>query len=203
MDRTIDTTMSRQPVTLGARFDRALDIACELHRFQWRKGSNTPYVGHLLAVAALVLEHGGTEDQAIAALLHDAVEDQGGLATLARIRDEFGDHVADMVAECSDSTTTPKPPWRSRKESYLARLQHTSGEVILVSLADKVHNARTILSDYRISGEALWSLFRGEREGTLWYYRSLVDVFRQITDNALVQELARVVEELESISRTR
>jgi len=155
-----------------------------------------------MAVASLVLEHGGGEDEAIAALLHDAVEDQGGIPVLERIRNDFGDSVADIVAGCSDSNTTPKPPWRERKEGYLEHLCTASREVRLVAVADKVHNARAVLADYRVLGEALWDRFRGGRDGTLWFYRALVEVFRSTGLNPLVMELARIVDEIEILAHT-
>jgi GTP pyrophosphokinase len=162
---------------LGERFDRAARLARELHRDQVRKDTAIPYLAHLLAVTALVLEHGGDEDQAIAALLHDAVEDQGGLPTLARIRDAFGARVAGLVAALTDATTMPKPPWRARKEAYLAHLHDVSPDVLLISACDKLHNARSIVEDHAHLGSELWQRFRGGRDGTLWYYESLAAVF--------------------------
>jgi hypothetical protein len=183
---------------LSARFDSALVFAAQLHATQARKGSGVPYIAHLLAVASLVLEHGGTEDDAIAALLHDAVEDQGGPATRDRIRALFGKTVTDIVDGCSDTDQTPKPPWKQRKEAYIAHLPHASASVRLVSLADKVHNAQTILQDYRRMGAALWSRFTAGRDDQLWYYRSLVQAFQE-TDTAsqLVADLDKVVSALE------
>ncbi len=185
---------------LSERYDAALVFAHQLHRHQKRKGTETPYISHLLSVSALVLEHGGTEDQAIAALLHDAVEDQGGDAIRQEIRRRFGDQVAAIVDDCTDTDQTPKPPWRARKEAYLDHLRLVSETSRLVSLADKVHNARTILADYRTVGEALWSRFEGGRDGTLWYYRSLVEVFTSGPPSPLVNELERTVAELERLA---
>jgi len=156
-------------------FESALKYASRLHAKQTRKGSDTPYVSHLLAVAAIVLEHGGTEKEAIAALLHDAVEDQGGQATLVEIRRRYGKRVAGIVAACSDTDQLPKPPWRERKEVYVKRLRSEPYSVRLVVAADKLHNARHLLSSYRVQGEDLWPHFKGGREGTLWYYRAVVD----------------------------
>jgi GTP pyrophosphokinase len=183
---------------LSARFDSALVFAAQLHATQARKGSGVPYIAHLLAVASLVLEHGGTEDDAIAALLHDAVEDQGGPATRDRIRVLFGAAVTTIVDGCSEVDQTPKPPWKQRKEAYIAHLHHASASVRLVSLADKVHNAQTILHEYRRMGAALWSRFTAGRDDQLWYYRSLVGAF-QSTDTApqLVAVLDEVVSTLE------
>ena len=157
--------------TLGPRFDDALAYASQLHRWQTRKGSEVPYVSHLLGVASLVIEEGGTEVQAIAALLHDAVEDQGGLLRLVDIRERFGDAVADIVLACTDSTEEPKPPWRPRKEAYLAHLPAVSPDALIVSVADKVHNAHSILMDLRSGGIAMFERFTGGMDGTLWYYR--------------------------------
>lgn len=186
---------------LSARFDEALAWAVELHREQPRKGTGIPYVSHLLSVAALVLEHGGTEDQAIAALLHDAVEDQGGKPTAEAIRARFGDVVADIVDGCTDTDVTPKPPWRERKERYLARVRHEPAHVRLVSAADKLHNARTMVTDLRIHGPGFWSRFNAGRDETLWYLGSLVEAFRAAGTTPIVEELARTVAELEAVSR--
>ncbi len=133
--------MSAADRLLNERFDQALNYAIQLHADQLRKGSGVPYLAHLLSVTALVLEDGGSEDEAIAALLHDAVEDQGGLATLEEIRSKFGTHVADIVAGCTDSFEDPRPPWKQRKDRYLQHLAQATPEVRRVSLADKLHNA--------------------------------------------------------------
>lgn len=186
---------------LSKRFEEALAFAYQLHNGQTRKATSVPYISHLLAVASLVLEHGGDEDEAIAALLHDAVEDQGGAAAREQIRKRFGGHVAEIVDGCTDTDSTPKPPWRARKEAYIAHLPQTSDSVRLVSAADKLHNARSILMDYRDQGEALWGRFQGGKEGTLWYYRTLVDTLRPLGPARLVDELARVVEEIEGLVR--
>lgn len=185
---------------LTSRFEEALSYAFRLHSTQTRKGSGVPYVSHLLAVTALVLEYGGDEDQAIAALLHDAVEDQGGLPTLEQIRARFGPQVAEIVLACSDSLETPKPPWRERKERYLAHLPTHLPAARLVSLADKVHNARTILADYGRIGPEIWERFKGGKDGTLWYYRELARVFRATGSEPLIDELERLVGELENLS---
>ena len=158
---------------LTTRYDEALIFAHKLHRQQTRKGTPIPYISHLLSVSALVIEHGGTEDQAIAALLHDGPEDQGGQAILSIIRDAFGEAVAGIVADCTDAWVEPKPPWRARKEAYLAKLAHKPQASLLVSLADKTHNAEAILFDYREIGDALWERFNGGKDGTHWYYASL------------------------------
>jgi (p)ppGpp synthase/HD superfamily hydrolase len=189
--------------TLSSRFEEALTFATRLHAGQCRKSTTIPYVAHLLGVASLVLEAGGDEDEAIAALLHDAVEDQGGEATLEEIRRRFGETVAAIVDGCSDTTTVPKPPWRARKEAYIAHLREASASECLVSAADKLHNARTILADYRVLGEVLWERFNGGKEGTLWYYRALVETFRAASPTPLVEELERVVAEIERLASRR
>lgn len=185
---------------LSPRFDDALVYASQLHRDQVRKGTHIPYVSHLLAVAAIVLEHGGREDEAIAALLHDAVEDQGGSETREAIRERFGEDVAAIVDGCSDADTLPKPPWDERKKAYVAHVVIAPPSVRLVSAADKLHNARAILADYRQLGEPLWDRFNGGRDGTLWYYRALADAFRSVESNALSEELDRTVVELECMA---
>jgi (p)ppGpp synthase/HD superfamily hydrolase len=186
---------------LSTRFDVALVYASELHRDQVRKGTDIPYISHLLAVTALVLEHGGTEDEAIAALLHDAVEDQGGSETREAIRERFGNDVAAIVDGCSDADTSPKPPWCERKKAYIEHIKCASRSVHLVSAADKLHNARAILADYRRHGEILWGRFNGGREGTLWYYRALADEFCSVKSSHLTEELDRTVTELEREAR--
>jgi GTP pyrophosphokinase len=185
---------------LTERFEEALVYAARLHARQIRKGTAIPYVSHLLAVASLVLENGGVEDEAIAALLHDAVEDQGGAATREEIRRRFGESVAVIVDGCTDTETTPKPPWRERKERYVAHIADAPASVRLVSASDKLHNARSILSDLRSSGDAVWQRFTGGREGTLWYYRSLVEAFRAHGSSPLVEELTRTVAEIERLA---
>jgi GTP pyrophosphokinase len=199
-DQTSAGAAKDRPPILGPRFLEALTFATWLHGNQMRKGTSIPYVSHLLAVCGLVLEAGGGEDEAIAALLHDAVEDQGGLATREEIRRRFGEHVASIVDGCTDAVVTPKPPWRERKEAYLAHLPQAAPEVRLVSLADKLHNARAILADYHTHGEALWSRFTGGKKGTLWYYRALVEAQRAAGTSPMLDELDRVVTELERVA---
>ena len=183
---------------LTPKFVKAMAFAAEKHATQTRKGSEIPYLGHLLSVAGFVIETDGTETEAIAALLHDAAEDQGGEATLAEIREKFGDEVAGIVSECSDTFETPKPPWRERKESYIRHLSEASDGAILVSLADKLHNARAILRDYRESGNELWQRFSvKDPELHLWYYTSLLEVYTTRVQNWMVDELRRVLAELE------
>lgn len=187
--------------TLTSRFDAALVYASQAHRGQKRKGTEIPYVSHLLSVAGIVLEEGGDEDEAIAALLHDAVEDQGGQARLEDIRRRFGARVATIVEGCTDADTIAKPAWRERKERYLAHLPSASSSVLKVSAADKLHNARAILADYRSHGESLWERFNADRDSILWYYRSLVDVFRTRGPASLAAELDRAVSEIEALVR--
>lgn len=185
---------------LGSKFAEALVYAADLHQRQTRKGGDIPYVGHLMSVSSLVIEAGGSQTQAIAGLLHDAAEDQGGEPTLAEIRVRFGSDVARIVSECSDTEETPKPPWRPRKEKYIAHLQEASDDAVLVSLADKVANARAILRDLRLYGDKLWQPFSvNDPQLHLWYYRSLLEVFRQRSDSWLVDELGRVVDELTAL----
>lgn len=184
----------------GPRFDDALVYAAQAHREQIRKGSGIPYVTHLLAVAAIVGEQGGSEDEVIAALLHDAVEDQGGQARLDDIRARFGDAVADIVWGCTDADTVPKPPWRERKERYIAHLAEATPSIRLVSSADKLHNARAILADLRVVGPALWERFTGGRDGTLWYYCALADTYLSLRPGPLADELARTVAEIERLA---
>ena len=182
---------------LGDRFEQALVYASQLHRHQIRKGSGVPYLSHLLSVTALVLEDGGDEEQAIAALLHDAIEDQGGEQTRQEIRDKFGDRVVDIVNGCTDAEVVPKPPWQERKQKYIDKMRHASPQVRRVSMADKLHNARSILADWHRQGDVVWEHFKGGREGTLWYYYSLLAVDREAGSSYLGQELARVIRELE------
>ncbi len=189
-------------MTLSARFEEALILAARWHAGQVRKETTIPYIAHLLGVASIVLEQGADEDEAIAALLHDAVEDQGGEVILDEIRARFGDRVAEIVAGCTDAWTTPKSPWRERKEAYIAHLRQASASVRLVSAADKLHNARSILADYRVLGEALWSRFNGGKAGTLWFYRALVETLQAADPTPLVEELDRVVSEIERLART-
>jgi (p)ppGpp synthase/HD superfamily hydrolase len=185
---------------LTERFEEALVYAARLHVEQTRKGTTTPYISHLLGVTALVLEDGGDEDQAIAALLHDAVEDQGGQDTFIEIKRRFGERVAGIVEGVTDTFSNPKPPWRERKENYLAHLKHVSPEVRRVSLADKLHNARSILADLRIQGSTTWNRFKGGKEGTLWYYHSLLVEFQRHDSNWMVEELARVLDEIDRLA---
>ena len=183
---------------LGGSFVEALAFAAEKHRTQPRKGTTIPYISHLLRVAALVLEDGGSETEAIAGLLHDVVEDQGGAPVVEEVGVRFGDEVARIVEACSDTDQVPKPPWRKRKQDYLAHLEHADPSVLRVSLADKVHNARAVLADYRAVGDELWSRFNAGREDQVWYYNELGLIFRRHASGPLVDELERIVRELTS-----
>jgi (p)ppGpp synthase/HD superfamily hydrolase len=196
----IASTAKLTPVKLGPCFLRAFRFAAEKHAGQARKASTIPYIAHVMGVASLVLEFGGDEDMAIAALLHDVVEDCGGAPMQAEVRRKFGKRVAKIVAGCTDSDTIPKPPWRERKENYIQHLKSADAETRLVSAADKLNNVRSILSDYREVGEDVWARFNGGREGTLWYYRALVAEFLS-PPNRLIRELQLAVAELEAIGQ--
>jgi (p)ppGpp synthase/HD superfamily hydrolase len=196
---------SRSTPTRKAFVD-AVAYASELHAQQTRKGTETPYLAHLLAVASLVLENGGDEEQAIAGLLHDGPEDQGGVEVLDEIRRRFGDRVADMVAECSDTFETPKPPWRDRKESYIRHLREASTGTFLVSAADKVHNLGCILRDYRNIGEILWDRFKASRAETIWYYTTLTETYERRGPQEvqpLARELRLLLQELNALVTSR
>ena len=173
--------------------------AHQVHQNQRRKGTGIPYIAHILGVAALAIEYGATEDEAIGALLHDAAEDGGGEATLAEIRARFGDAVADIVLGCSDSLVEDpedKLPWRERKENYLAHLENASASVCLVSAADKLHNVRSIMRDYREHGEDIWERFQGRRDGTLWYYETVADTLLRRYRTQLTRDLQDEVDAL-------
>lgn len=184
---------------LGARFTEAFGLAAELHRDHRRKGTAVPYLSHLMSVAALVLEDGGDEDEAIAALLHDALEDCGDRIDGADLERRFGPRVRSLVEACTD--TPPdfeggrKPEWRQRKERYVEGIEQGHGN--RVSLADKLHNARSILRDHRADPEGIWQRFSVHRDETLWYYRELVRAYRAAgTHGYLIDELDRVVTSL-------
>jgi GTP pyrophosphokinase len=163
------------PITTE-RFERALAYATQHHRHQLRKGTPIPYVSHLLAVASIVLELHGDEDEAIGGLLHDVVEDGGGEAALAEIRRMFGSHVAEIVLANTDTALEPKPPWRARKEAYVTGIARKAAPALRVSLADKLHNLRAINRDHDVHGDALWARFKaGEARSVLWYYAALAD----------------------------
>lgn len=188
-------------MSYSKRFDEALLLASELHREQRRKASEIPYVTHLLAVAALVGEAGGDEDEVIAALLHDSAEDQGGQAVLDDIRARFGDRVADIVDGCSDTFETPKPPWKERKLRHLEHLSRADSSVRMVVCADKIANTRSVVADLKSIGNELWERFNGGRDGTLWYYRSAADTLSGDGVPArLALELSEAVERMEQLA---
>jgi len=187
-----------QPL-LTNRFADAFALANQLHASQYRKQTTIPYISHLMSVSALVLEMGGNEDEAIAALFHDAVEDQGGLETLALIQDCFGETVAGLVCHCSDCFVSPKPPWQERKDQHLAKLRIALSSTLRISLADTLHNARSIQIERRLNGESIWQKFSKGKEGILWYYGSLSDIFSQRFDCAWSQELAEIIEDWQTL----
>jgi (p)ppGpp synthase/HD superfamily hydrolase len=209
---------------LTSRFSNALLYAAELHASQRRKVSGEPYLAHLLGTASIVLDYGGDEDEAIAALLHDAIEDQGGHVVRAEIvrrfgervaaiiegctdADTFGERVAAIIEGCTDADTIPKPPWRERKEAYLERLRAAAPSVRLVVAADKLHNLRAMTRDYRRLGEGLWKHFKGDREGTLWYYETAAEILWESSESGSevdrraspTEELCRTLEELKRL----
>jgi (p)ppGpp synthase/HD superfamily hydrolase len=187
------------PLTTTDRFAAAMAYAHQVHHGQRRKGTGIPYMAHILGVAALALEYGADEEEAIAALLHDAAEDGGGEARLAEIRARFGDIVGDIVLGCSDSLVEDpedKLPWRERKENYLAHLEHASASVCLVSAADKLHNVRSIIRDYHEHGDAIWDRFQGRRDGTLWYYETVADMLIRRHRTQLTRDLQDDVDRL-------
>jgi (p)ppGpp synthase/HD superfamily hydrolase len=192
--------MSEQTTTprLTDQFAKAMVYAEQKHHNQVRKGGDIPYVGHLLSVASLVINDNGSETQAIAALLHDTVEDQGGAPTFEEIKAQFGDEVARIVAECSDTDKTPKPPWRERKQDYINHLDEVGEDTLLVSVADKLDNARSMLRDYHEHGPALWQRFnRKNPDDHLWYYGELLKAYRSRECTSwMVDELGRVIAEL-------
>ncbi len=188
---------------LSARFADAFTFAFEVHREQTKKGCTVPYLSHLLEVAGLVLSYGGNEDEAIAALLHDSVEDHPDSVSFGTLRERFGARVAKIVESCSDASVMPKPPWRPRKEKYIAHLGTADESVVMVSAADKLSNARAVLKDYREIGEQVWSRFNAGKSDQLWYYRSVTAalLLRAIGGRAqaLVDELERAVQALVAI----
>ncbi|HYB94611.1 MAG TPA: HD domain-containing protein [Vicinamibacterales bacterium] len=192
------------PLTTTDRFVSAMVYSHQVHQHQRRKGTGIPYIAHILGVTAIAIEYGASEDEAIGALLHDAAEDGGGEATLAEIRARFGDAVADIVLGCSDSLVEDpedKLPWRDRKENYLAHLENASASVCLVSAADKLHNVRSVIRDYREHGEDIWQRFQGRRDGTLWYYETVADRLLRRYRTRLTRDLQDAVDELVSLTR--
>jgi GTP pyrophosphokinase len=186
----------QQKPCYGKSFDDALAYAAEAFRHTTRKATGIPYITHLLAVTALVGEHGGSEEQMIAALLHDVLEDVEG-STKADLAKRFGTNVAEMVEALSDATERPKPAWKERKTRYLARLEREDAQVKLVSAADKLHNLRSTLRDLDREGASLWARFNAGREEQIWYYRSAVQALAKDWDHPLVEELRMATESLE------
>ena len=186
----------QNPTKTWAELAEACRYAFEVHGEQARKGGDIPYISHLMAVAALVLEHGGDEELAVAALLHDAIEDCG-IAQEAIIDRRFGSRVSRIVRALTDADVKPKPAWRPRKEAYIAHLETTDPDVLLVSCADKLHNAGSILLDVRSVGLSMFGRFSASRTETLWYYRSLSDLFLRRLDNPIAGRLDAVVTEIE------
>jgi (p)ppGpp synthase/HD superfamily hydrolase len=182
---------------LGPKFEQALMFANRVHARQQRKESGAPYLAHVLGVTSLVLEDGGSETEAIAALLHDTAEDGGGELILDQIGEQFGAEIAEIVRQCSDTLTTPKPPWRGRKEAHLAKLATASPEAQRVVLADKVYNTRALLRSLKEFGPRVWASFKGGRDGTLWYFHEMHALFNQTRPGYLVNEFARLIGEIE------
>lgn len=187
-------------IKIGDRFIKAFSFANNLHKDQFRKGANIPYISHPMAVASLVIENGGTEEEAIAALLHDAVEDCGGPPILEKIRQQFGESVAHIVDGCSEPVTEPEPPWKERKLAYIAHVKQANPSVRLVSCADKLHNVRSVLFDYRQQGEKLWDRFNAGKKESIWFYRTLAKELRANGERRpILDELDQAVSDLERI----
>ena len=197
-------THTKPDVILTPRYADAVAYASSLHAEQARKSTTIPYISHLLGVSSLVLEAGGDEDMAIAGLLHDGPEDQGGKETLDHIRERFGDRVANIVEGCTDSLSedpAEKPPWRERKEAYIAHLAEADDDTLIVSLADKLHNARAIVSDLLITGPQTWQRFNASSADILWYYSEIVDIAHQRQSNAfLAKNLDEAVKEMRRLT---
>ncbi|MCZ6799188.1 MAG: HD domain-containing protein [Nitrospirae bacterium] len=188
-------------MSYSGRVIDALTLSMELHHWQTRKGTSIPYVTHLWAVASLVGEYGGDENQVIAALLHDAIEDQGDKITFEQIQERFGTRVVDIVRGCTDAETMPKPPWEKRKQQYITHLTTAPPHVKLVSAADKLHNARAIVSDLRREGSAVWTRFNAGATEQVWYYEKLVVALRTKWSHRIVDELEQVVHELAQLAK--
>ena len=187
---------------LGKKFNKAVKMATKLHGKQTRKGSDISYMGHLLGVTAIVIDDGGSEEEIIAALLHDGPEDAGGKKTLKKIEEEFGTEVAQIVAALSDTFEKEKPEWRARKEQYFEHLRglpdtDLTRKILRVSLADKLHNARSIAIDRITVGEEVWDRFNGKKAGSLWYYEELAGIYAQrLPRSPLVREYRMAVDRL-------
>ena len=183
------------------KYKKALDFAYKIHFDQNRKKTNIPYFTHLVSVSNHVIESDGTTDEAIGGLLHDAVEDQGGLKTLKKIRKLFGNKVAQIVNECSDTLVVPKPPWLTRKKKYLSDIKKKSQSAMFVSLCDKLHNGTSIVNDYKRKGKEVWTRFTAKPKQVAWYYEGLYKEFSKhlkghkvLKDNYLgvVKEIKRI-----------
>jgi len=186
---------------LSEKFQEALVYATRAHGDQMRKKTGIPFIAHILGVTAIAMEYGANETEAIGALLHDTVEDCGGAERLCDIQERFGDDVAWIVDGCTDTCETPKPPWLERKRAYIEHLKESDSSTRLVSASDKLHNTRAILAELRRRGLEVFDRFSGKKDGTLWYYRTLVTVFRRHGDHPdLIDELDRVVSEIEKLS---
>ena len=183
------------------KYLEAYNYSYKLHKKQMRKGSNIPYFTHLSSVSNLIIENNGTTTQAIAGLLHDAVEDQGGAKTLAIIKRKFGPKVAKIVDQCSDTIIEPKPPWKARKIKYIQNIKNKTQDTLLVSLCDKYHNASCILSDYQKVDEGIWNRFTASKQETFWYYESLYKEFKRYLKNhsELIKEYKKKVDEMKKI----
>lgn len=188
------------PAAYSERFARALQMAYELHARDARKGKGTSAMGHLLSVAGIVIEYGGSEDEAIAALLHDAIEDAGGLATEKRIREAFGETVASIVRGCTDTDQTPKPPWEPRKQAYLEHLASAGAAARFVSCADKLANVRSMVADLQTTGEQFWKRFNGPKHRQLWLYGAYAEEFLREPSPAMAAELSVQVKRLSRLA---
>jgi (p)ppGpp synthase/HD superfamily hydrolase len=191
-----------RPWLYSDRLLEAMAAAAQIHGTQVRKGTTIPYLSHLLGACAIALDYGANEDEAIGALLHDAIEDGEPIDAARATVWGFGDEVGRIVEGCTDADTKPKAPWRERKVAYLARLATEDRSVLLVSASDKLHNARSIVRDLRTLGDALWDRFNAPKDQTLWYYRSLVTGYRANAAHtpALIDELDRTVSEMEVLA---
>jgi (p)ppGpp synthase/HD superfamily hydrolase len=197
------TNRTELAVGLSQRFADALAFAFEVHRTQTKKATRIPYVSHLLEVAGTVLTYGGDEDEAIAALLHDAVEDHSDAVSFASLAQRFGTRVAAIVESCSDTSVSPKPPWKARKERYIDHLSGADESVVIVSAADKLSNARAVIKDFRELGDGVWTRFNAGKPDQLWYYRTVTAVLARRAKGTrvqpLVDELGRAVQKLERL----
>ncbi len=185
------------PTQLGHLFDQALSFAVDLHRDQKRKGSGAPYVSHLLSVAALVMEDRGTEEEVIAALLHDAIEDQGGVETRNRIFEEFGEEVCELVEAVTDTEGSPKPPWKDRKNRLLKQMQKAPEGALRIATADKLHNVRALVSDIKTRGEEkAWGVFQKGRDDQVWFFTSFIEIVEKRFQSPMLNELKELVKQL-------